>query len=184
MGKRYREYEKYERAYKQPSYRMGNNRKKAAHAVIKSLGIKGSYLDVGCGRGEMVEFAKGLGFTPAIGVDVVDYLLNESVLYGEAHNLPFNDNEFDVVTSFDAFEHFLPEDTAECLYELNRVAKRAIILCIALTPSMNMRDTLHINLRSVKEWDELINRYIDGKAERLPKTAQSATWVITKEEIE
>jgi len=185
MGKRYREYEKYDRAYRTPSYRMGNNRKKAAQKAIKDLGFQGSYLDVACGRGEMVSFAKELGFCPAIGVDVVDSLMNESVIYGEAHNLPFNDDEFDVVTSFDAFEHFLPEDTQLALSEINRVSTRAVILCIALTPSMNMKETLHINLRTTGEWTELINRYIDGKAERLPKTngTRSETWVIYKEEM-
>ena len=183
LSSRQKEYEKYERAYKQPSYRMGNNRKKEAKEILKSL-PKGSYLDVACGRGEMVRFADEIGFSPAVGVDIVDYLLSDSVVYGEAHDLPFNDNEFDVVTSFDAFEHFLPEDTVQALSEINRVSKRVVVLCIAFSPSENMRDNLHINLRRAKEWDELIDRYIDGKAKRLPKTRpHGETWVIYKEDI-
>ena len=180
---RYAEFEKYERAYKQPSYRMGNKRKNSAKKALKAIKTRGSYLDVGCGRGEMVEFAKELGFSTSVGVEVVDCLLNENVVYGQAHNLPFNDNEFDVVTSFDAFEHFLPEDTAQALSEINRVARKVVILCIAFTPSNNGRDELHINLRPVKEWAELIGRYIDGEAELIPETyrSHSKTWVITKE---
>lgn len=182
LNKRQKEYEKYDRAYKQPSYRMGNNRKQAAHEVIRSLEAKGTLLDIGCGRGEMVEFAKGLGFD-AIGIEVVDYLLNDSVIYGEAHDLPFKDNMFDVVTSFDAFEHFLPEDTEAVLSEIDRVSKKAIIICIGNFPSgMNM-DNYHINLRPNREWEELMNRLIDGKVEHLPKThgTKSDTWVIYKE---
>lgn len=177
------EYLKYDRAYKQKHYRMGQNRKAAAFEVLKGLNIKGSLLDVAAGRGEMVEYAQSIGYD-AKGVDIVDYLLTGSVVYGESSNLPFEDNSFDVVTSFDAFEHFLPEDTEISLQEINRVSKRAVILCIALTPSMYMEDELHINLRSTDEWDELINKFIAGKAERLPNSykTRSATWVITKEE--
>lgn len=175
------EYGKYQRAYRQSSYRMGNNRRNAAEKVIKDLPFRGSLLDVGCGRGEMVRIANELGFK-STGVDVVDYLLSGPLVYGEAHDLPFEDNAFDVVTSFDAFEHFLPEDTESALREINRVSRKAVVLCIALTPSMNLGETLHINLRSIKEWNKLISKCIDGQVGSPIKTNgnQSATWVIHK----
>ena len=180
---RFKEYEKYERAYKQPSYRMGNNRKKLARETLKNIKARGSYLDVGCGRGEMVEFAKEIGFSPCVGVEVVDYLLNENVVYGQAHNLPFKDDEFDVATSFDVFEHLVPEDTEGALREINRVSKRAIILAIPSHPSGMNHEDYHINLRSPNEWTELIKENIDGDVTELPRInrPRTTTWVIIKE---
>lgn len=180
--RRLEEHQKYQRAYKRSSYNMGANRKKAAQKNIEELNVRGSFLDVACGRGEILEFAESIGFSPVVGVEVVDYLLGGPVVYGAAHNLPFEDKSFDVVTSFDAFEHFLPEDTESALFEIDRVSKKAVVLCIALTPSMNIKETLHINLRPVKEWDGLIRKFIEGEVECLPRTTpQSRTWVITKE---
>ncbi len=180
-NKRKIEHDKYEVCYKNQNYKMGSNRVIKAHEAIRSLGFMGSFLDVGCGRGEIVEFAKREGFHPVQGVDVVEYLLNEDVIYGEAYSLPFTGNSVDVVTSFDAFEHFLPEDTEIALQEINRVAKRAVILCIQNAPSRSEGLTLHINIRPYKAWDKLIKRFIDGEVKWLPDSNSSQTWVITKE---
>ena len=73
--KRKNEHEKYQRAYKLPSYGMGVNRRKSAQKYLFDLPFRGSYLDVGCGRGEMLRYAESIGFDPVTGVDVVDYLL-------------------------------------------------------------------------------------------------------------
>ena len=103
-------------------------------------------------------------------------------MFGEAYDLPFSENEFDVVTCFDVIEHILPEDTEAVLKELDRVARLAIILCIANYPSKHNGVDLHINIRHYKSWDRLIHKHIHGKVNWCPKNGNhSETWIITKE---
>jgi len=182
--KRKQEHEKYQRAYKQINYRMGPKRKAAARGILESSELRTSLLDVGAGRGEMVEFAKSIGFKVAMGVEVVDYLLTDSVVYGEATTLPFDDSSFDVVTSWDVFEHFLPEDTEKALQELSRVANKEIFLCIALCASRsNNGENYHINLRTKQEWHNLIKQNMNGVVKLLDTSykPRSETWHIVKE---
>jgi len=180
---RKKEHEKYDRAYLQDGYRMGPNRKIHARAILEGIATRGSLLDVGAGRGEMVEFAKSIGFGHVMGVEIVDSLLTEEVIYGEAHDLPFGDKSFDVVTSWDVFEHFLPEDTEKSLQELSRVASKEIILCIALCASRgNDGENYHINLRTKQEWSDLIKQNINGEVKFIetPNKPRSETWLITR----
>src|SRR5262245_25423186 len=85
---RKREHEKYGRAYEIETYRMGGRRWHDAVRNLADLPCRGSYLDVGCGRGEMLIQAIQLGFLPVIGTEVVRYLTDgDRVRYAEAHAL-------------------------------------------------------------------------------------------------
>lgn len=181
------EYKKYADAYK-GVYGMGKARRLAAFAVIDSIEQTGNFLDVGCGRGEVLGYAKFKGFDPVCGVEVVEDLLSEideiKVVYGESHSLPFEDNTFDVVTCFDMIEHVLPQDTVLSLNELDRVSRHSVILSAANYPSWCNGIDLHINKRPYSEWDELIHSTIEGSVKWMPKTnrTHSETWVISKQE--
>ena len=176
--RRQAEYSKYEEAYK-GVYGMGKARRLAAYSAIDTLD-PGSLLDIGCGRGEILNYSRTMGFSPVRGVDVVPELFGDDVGFGEAHDLPFSDDEFDVVTCFDVLEHLLPEDTVDALGEISRVSKRAVVLCIANYPSFSNGHDLHINKRPYKEWDELIHAHMEGKVEWLPRylRTHSETWII------
>ena len=154
----------------------------AAFAVIDSIELTGNFLDVGCGRGEVLGYARSKGFDPVCGVEVVEDLLSETVIYGESHSLPFEDKTFDVVTCFDMIEHVLPQDTLRSLSELDRVSRRSVILSAANYPSWCNGKDLHINKRPYSEWDELIRSTIEGSVKWMPKTnrTHSETWVIFK----
>jgi ubiquinone/menaquinone biosynthesis C-methylase UbiE len=175
------EHEKYKAAY-QGSYGMGKARKMAAFDAIASVEVRGSLLDVGCGRGEILDYAETEGFTRIRGVDVVPELFSERVSHGEAHSLPFVDDEFDVVTCFDVLEHLLPDDTDRALSELDRVSYQAVILSAANYPSRNNGDNLHINIRAYKQWDKLIRKNIHGDVSWVPRvgSTHSETWIILK----
>lgn len=158
------EHEKYERAY-QTEYGMSGARMKDARNDLHALPCRGSYLDVGCGRGEMLHHARDFGFAPVHGVEVVRNLVDGNlVVYGEAHALPFDDNSFDVVTLFDVIEHLLPGDDEEACREMARVARKHIVL------TANNRDShlhdgtdLHINKRAYDEWDRLFRDWFPGE---------------------
>ena len=171
-------YETYIQAY-QGVYGMGKARRLAAYDAIDRL-PKGSFLDVGCGRGDVLDYAEEKGFAPVTGIEVVPELLDERVIFGEIHNIPVK--ESDIVTSFDVIEHIQPELTERALKEINRVAQKAIILTAANYPSYCNGEDLHINKRPYEEWDELIREHIEGTVEWLPRFGRthSETWLIRK----
>lgn len=159
------EHAKYARAYAlNPSYRMGKPRMADAKADVAALPCRGSYLDVACGRREMLDHARALGFLPVMGTEIVEGLYDGSaVVYAEAHALPFVDNTYHVATMFDVIEHLVPgDDKAACL-ELARVAMRHILITANNGPSFNRAgDDLHINKRAYEEWDELFREWFGG----------------------
>src|SRR5262245_63959388 len=104
---------------------MGPNRFHDAIRELRALPTRLSYLDVGCGRGEMLRQAQSLGFRLIHGLEVVPALIdNERVTYGEAYALPYDDHTWDVVVLFDVLEHLLPGDDEAACREAGRVARR------------------------------------------------------------
>jgi cyclopropane fatty-acyl-phospholipid synthase-like methyltransferase len=65
---------------------MGERRKSRAAEIVKGLPV-GTLLDIGTGRGELLDIAEKLGFQ-AQGTEVVKFLLTERVKFAEAHSLP------------------------------------------------------------------------------------------------
>lgn len=182
---------KYVECYKQPTYRMGVTRKRLAENVLSSLACKReSYLDVGFGRGEMLSFAKSLGFKEVIGVEsFIDHrgmgeLSNEDItlLSGSAHDLPINDKSVEVSSLFDVIEHLIVGDEVWACKELLRVTKSYIIITANNKPSMLNGVNLHINIRDYNSWDRLFRRvFKDCKNVEwlnLPN-GTSETWLIT-----
>ncbi|KAL0221637.1 hypothetical protein RCL1_001491 [Eukaryota sp. TZLM3-RCL] len=88
-----------------------------------------SYLDVGCGNGEITQSVGNFfGIDRANGVDVRE-ASNEFINYQkiDGENLPFEDNSFDLVTCFVAIHHFR---TDKMLKEMARVLKLGGLLVI------------------------------------------------------
>lgn len=152
---------KYEDAYRLESYRMGEERRRRAAALIGALPHRGRLLDVGTGRGELLEDAERLGYE-AQGTEVVEYLCNERVTWAEGRALPFEAGEFDVVTCFDVLEHVLPQDTAETLTELARVTGKVLLCSIATYSHVHQGVELHPNRRTAEGWVFMMQTYIPG----------------------
>lgn len=159
------EHDKYVRAYAlNPDYRIKRERLEDSVDAVAGLPGRGSYLDVSCGRGEMLAEALRLGFLPVHGTEVVPDLIDgATVVYAEAHALPFADKSFDVVTSFDVIEHLIPGDDEALCREMARVARRHVVLSANNRPSFNKAgDDLHINKRRYAVWDRLFRRWFPG----------------------
>lgn len=172
---------KYVRSYGGlPNYRMGDRRMLDAVRELGALPCRGSYLDVSCGRGEMLAHAARLGFAPAQGTEVVPELVRaERVVYAEVHALPFEDASFDVVTLFDVIEHLIPGDDEAACRELARVARKHVLLTANNRPSVNPQtgDDLHINKRAYEDWDALFRGWFPGKVTWLGSEAYfSQAW--------
>ena len=158
------EQQKYHAAYELPHYHMGTGRMADAVHDLSALPVRGSYLDVGCGRGEMLHHAASMGFVSVRGVEVVPELIDGTrIVRGEAHDLPFADKSSDVVTLFDVIEHLLPGDDEAVCREMARVARAHILLTANNRPSHMPDGTdLHINIRAYDEWDRLFRDWFAG----------------------
>lgn len=159
------EHAKYARTYAaQPRYRMKRERMTDAVRDLAALPCRGSYLDVSCGRGEMLTEARRLGFKPVHGTEIVPALIDgKRVVRAEVHALPFEDDAFDVVTMHDVIEHLIPGDDEAACRELARVARRHVLLTANNRPSFNKAgDDLHINKRPYEEWDRLFREWFPG----------------------
>jgi 2-polyprenyl-3-methyl-5-hydroxy-6-metoxy-1,4-benzoquinol methylase len=89
----------------------------------------GSVLDVGCGRGAMVQFLAG-GGVRAAGVDIGLDFRAPRCAQANALALPFADLAFDVVVALDMVEHVPDELQGALLRELARVAGRLILATV------------------------------------------------------
>lgn len=153
---------RYEIAYRNPAYRLGDKRRQHIERHLKRI-PRGSLLDVSTGRGETLQMARNLGHDPVTGTEAVPYLCDGvNVVQALAHALPFGDATFDTVTMFDVMEHLVPEDTEAVCRELARVARKRILLTVCNVPSSFGSDgDLHINRRpSYEAWhDELATHF-------------------------
>lgn len=157
------EQDRYAICYQHHTYGMGHNRKHDCMRMLESVSGK-NYLDVGCGRGEMLDYAEGLGYSVQ-GVEAVPYLTDGSrVIKADAHALPFADKAFDVVAMLDVIEHLLPGDDEAACRELCRVSRGFVLLTASNKPSI-CPDTgfdLHVNKRPYQEWDGLFRKWFTG----------------------
>ena len=128
--------------------------------VIETLNIeKGSrILDVGCGDGTRVRQLQKAGYK-AIGTEInegwIDY---DYVFKGDAENLPFNSNTFEVVASIDVLEHLTNPHTA--IKELFRVSNKYVIVYITvLGDSTLMEDPTHKTFWTLEQWKRELSKY-------------------------
>lgn len=178
MDARQKEIDKYIDAYRDPSYRMGDGRLKAMTDFIKPHG--GSFLDVGCGRGELMRVAQSLGYRPVCGTEAVPELCGEYVVEASIDAIPFPDNAFSVVTCVDVIEHILEPDIVPGLKELERVTESTLFIAASDFADWRNGINLHPSARPYREWDALFRQvFITGTVEVVGLTPTSQVWRIT-----
>lgn len=108
--------------------------------LVAHFGLTGesSVLDVGCAKGFMLHDMQTL--IPGIdiaGIDISSYAIEnaqESVRpflkVGNAVELPFEDNSFDVVISVNTVHNLERDDVAKSLKEIERVARRGSFITV------------------------------------------------------
>jgi SAM-dependent methyltransferase len=95
--------------------------------IEKYLGSKkGRFLDVGCGNGKNLKYLKSLGYENCYGAEVSSLFVKEAtakkiknVYLYDGISLPFEDNFFDLIGSFNVLEH--TNDPEEFL--INQISK-------------------------------------------------------------
>ena len=147
---------------------------RAYKAFINILKLKSgnSVLDVGCGPGLFLKLAHEIGCNCS-GIDLSQqavsmaqsYVPESDIRLGNAENLPFLDNSFDVVVCLGALERFV--NLEEALAQQLRVAKKNSLFCFLVRNSnsflwfFNMKILKrqnragHQNAKSLDQWINL-----------------------------
>ncbi len=99
--------------------------------VIEKIGDrKSKILDIGCGEGDVLLQLSEMGYTSLYGVDLSDEAvkrakeLNPKINFtvGDVEQLPFDDEEFDVIVCSHSFHHY--PDPALAMSEMYRALQR------------------------------------------------------------
>lgn len=97
-----------------------------------------SVLDVGCAKGFMMhDMTEAIPGIKVKGIDVSEYAIENSiesmrdhVLVGDAKEIPFDDNSFDVVISVNSIHNLEKEECGKALQEIERVSKRGAFITV------------------------------------------------------
>ena len=164
---RERERAKYVHVYaNMKAYRMGGIRKQdAAKDLIWAYdhGCK-SYLDIGCGRAEMLDIAESIGFLMVAGTEIVPELCeHEHVMEFAIHELDGIISRYDFVSCFDVIEHVQPGDDESLIVHMGDLAISNLCLTANNRPSVDPTtgNDLHINIRSYPEWNQMIRDLLE-----------------------
>lgn len=132
--------------------------RKKLDSFIESCSTKEKVLDIGCGNSPYVKyFLNRVGFDikAGNGVDIV----------GDAHNLPFNDESFDMILCSEVLEHLV--DFKKAISEMHRVLRpdgklvltTRFIFPLHDTPNDYWRFTKYGLRELLKEWK--IEKFIE-----------------------
>jgi SAM-dependent methyltransferase len=158
---RYKEKEKYVSLLTtRPSYGSTNHGKMATEMVLAFIGnTKATIVDCGCGDNTFIanissDKIQGIG---------VDFVNPKADLIEPMHQISLEDNTADVVTSFDALEHLLPEEVEEVFQELKRIGKDGglCVFSISYNPSKltSLGEGLHPTVRDKGWWMDRISQH-------------------------
>lgn len=114
--------------------------RKVAKAMIDHYGLKSGdrILDVGCGKGFLIhDFTLELPGVEIAGLDISEYAINHAkeevkpyLLNGNAVELPYEDNSFDLVISITTLHNLPFEQMLQALKEIERVSRRSSYVCV------------------------------------------------------
>ncbi len=113
---------------------------KVARAMANhyDLPAKPKILDIGCGKGFLLyDFLKVIPDAEVYGIDISSYALENSkpeirdhLKLGNATELPWEDNTFDLVYSLNTFHNLHNYDLHKALKEIERVGKKNKYICV------------------------------------------------------
>jgi len=120
-------------------------------------------LDVGCGTGKLVGYLRKLG-VEAYGIEISKYALEVAkkeikpfLKYGDITKIPYDDNSFDLVSTFDVLEHIERPKLKKAVEETIRVSKKWILHKIYTVENhwisfFHGKDFSHVSVLSSSFW--------------------------------
>lgn len=174
---RERELGKYAEAYLMEDYGMTQERYRAITAEVSQLQHCSSWLDVSCGRAETRDIARVFGI-PWWGTETVEALTGGRVTRGVLPNIPMPTKGFDLVSLVEVIEHLLPEDLEPALRELERLARKHILISAAVRECWIGGVNLHPSAMPEEKWDSLFRSIWGDRVKRVGNFGGSPGWRI------
>ena len=138
--------------------------------VIATYGLTNasSVLDVGCAKGFFLyDLAKALPGIEYAGIDISKYALDNSLIevrdnlfLGNAMDLDFPDNSFDLVVSINTIHNLRRDDCKKALAEIQRVSKKNAFITVDAYRNETEKERMEawnltaLTMMSVVEWKE------------------------------
>jgi SAM-dependent methyltransferase len=136
-----------------------SNHGRFAYRLVQSFKPRPMFVvDFGCGRNFFIQHLRRLGID-GLGID---FAFPEADIVAPMHRVPVSAGIADVVTSFDALEHLLPEEVDEVLDEMRRIAVPGggfvLSICTRESKTKVNGEGLHPTVRPLKWWLDRIGR--------------------------
>lgn len=164
-----------DRKYGYGGYRYDGRWKSVAEKLADhyQLQPEQKVLDVGCGMAHLLyELTQVVPGIKVAGIDISHYALEHAkpeirsmLQYGQAQNLPFEDNEFDLVISLATLHNLKVFDLKKALQEIGRVSKKnSYIMVESFRNDREEVNMLYWQLTcasyySVEEWEWLYREW-------------------------
>lgn len=138
--------------------------------IIKFFLKPKSLLDVGCGTGDLVGQLRRMG-VDAYGIELSKHALeiaNSEVKpflkQGDIMDIPYPDNKFDLVMTFDVLEHIERSKIKQAIGETIRVSKKYIFNKIYTRENLwirwfHSRDFSHLSVFSKRRWQKMFTSF-------------------------
>lgn len=126
-------------------------------SFLDNLPTGSRILDAGCGEGILVEEYSKRGYNIR-GIDL-NYE-SKHVLHGNLLEMPYIDEEFDVVLLLDVFEHIPFTDQAKALQEISRVLKSEGKLLAAIPNLGHINSRIRFLLFGVLDRTDIIENHL------------------------
>ncbi len=105
------------------------------YAVLRRMigfGPALSLLDIGCGRGYLIEYLQRKGHTEVFGIDPCDALianrLSDRAVAGSFENNPHEDRRFDIVLTCHTLHHLVDSSPVSAIQEALRLARKHVVI--------------------------------------------------------
>jgi uncharacterized Rossmann fold enzyme len=172
---RERELSKYVTAYQLDDYGMTRERRDAIKREVSAIPEISHWLDVSCGRAETREIATELGI-PWWGTETVPALVGGRVQLATLPHTGLQSKAYDLVSLIEVIEHLLPEDLEPALRELERLARKHILISAAIAECWIGGVNLHPSAMSEEKWGTLFRSIWGDRVQRVGDFGGSPGW--------